>query len=96
MITDNVVEVVVIRYAAVDSPKAKAIGTPSSTAPPTSTTKNTTRFQLPIAFSAGMPRASSPAITASTATISATSRQPCRARRSRLMTSIRPIPTSIA
>ena len=80
----------------VASAKPKAIGSPASTPAPSSSTKNTSRFQAPIACSAGPASQSSPATAASTAAPASRSRARCRASCSTALSPISSSPAGIA
>ncbi len=90
------VEVVVARYASVASPKAKPIGTDSSTPAPSSSTKKTTRFQLPSPLSTGQAQCRPSARAPRTAAANTTSFQPSRSSRASAVTTISAAPTGIA
>ena len=85
-----------VRKASVAAPKAKPIGTPSSTAAASRPTKKKTRFQLPMARNAGAPSHSPAASTASAAPTKTTSVSRHRARWMAHVQAISAQPTGMA
>ena len=85
-----------IRKATVAVPKAKPIGTPSSTPAASSRTKKKTRFQLPIAFRTGARKNRAPVSTARTITTASRGFQGKRTIRSAPLSSISAAPVGMA
>ena len=94
--TASGVDVTHSRKATVASPKQNAMGTPSSTAVPSSSAKKMTRFQLPMPWSQSAPRYSTPASAAIESATPARSATPWRARRSRPIAIMNALPTGTA
>ena len=90
------VRVTVARKARVAVPKAKPMGTPISTKPASSSTKNTSRFQLPMLLSHGAPSQAAAARPASSTKPNRTSRGGRRQRRNATIASISAPPTGRA
>jgi len=88
--------VTVAMNASVAVPKAKPMGTPHSTIVARPPTKNTTRFQLPIAFSQSPPKCNAAAPTAMAAAAIATLLQPSLVIRIMQVASISRQPTGMA